>query len=188
MGGLGRGQSTAAGPETHRKSENFLCCPARQTSNSGERRGSLRYRGPPAEGAAGGIFMARGAFNAKICPCTRNASVYILPIKLPFLQSLWGAYLHNADVSAVPLQRGGGVLQVPSCKHLLSLAPCITYLTNKVIHVASGNGSRKAGFLRYPSSQEKLSALLYGASVLPIASGRRGWGMGHILAAWTTAP
>lgn len=57
------------------------------------------------------------------------------------------------------LQRGGGLLQVPSCEHLLSLAPCMTY----------------------PSSHVKLSTLLNGASVLPIASGCRGRGIGHIL-------
>lgn len=34
----------------------------------------------------------------------------------------------------------------------------------------------------YPSSQVKLSTVLNGASVIPIASGCRGLGIGHILA------
>lgn len=57
------------------------------------------------------------------------------------------------------LQIGGGWLQVPSCKQRLSLAPCMTY----------------------PSSHVKLSTLLKGASVLPIATGCSGLGIGHIL-------
>lgn len=78
-------------------------------------------------------FLWSGALFLQICPCTQRALVYTLPkattaIKMPFPQSL-----RKANIPAVPLQRGGGLLQVPSGKHLLSLAPCITYLINKLI-------------------------------------------------------
>lgn len=86
-----------------------------------------RYQG------ASGTFCGQECSSCKIVPCTQNVLVYTLPktttgIKIPFPQSLW-----KAIIPAVPLQRGGGLLQVPSGKHLLSLAPCITYLMNKFI-------------------------------------------------------
>lgn len=76
-------------------------------------------------------FGVRSAFHAKSTG-----------IKIPFPQSLW-----KAIIPSVPLQRGGGLLQVPSGKHLLSLAPCITYLMNEFIDMVllwiKRNRSRK---------------------------------------------
>lgn len=43
-------------------------------------------------------------------------------------------HFHYLYFPPIPLQSGGGLLQVPSCKHLLSLAPCMTYLYNKRSH------------------------------------------------------
>lgn len=82
---------------------------------------------------ASGTFCGPECFSCKICPCTQNVLAYTLlkattGIKIPFPQSLW-----KAITPAVPLQIGGGLLQVPSGKHLLSLAPCITYLMSKFI-------------------------------------------------------